>query len=74
MARRRKIRLGGQNEFVSSKILKVKLRRNSLHKDIAKQEIPMIDLANQAILQDTKRETSKPQKQEDKVFVDAYQA
>jgi hypothetical protein len=34
----------------------------------------MIDLANQAILQDTKRETPKPQKQEDKVFVDAYQA
>jgi hypothetical protein len=44
LARRR--RLQGNNEFESSKILAAKIRRKSVNKDLTKQEIPAIDLAN----------------------------
>lgn len=46
MARRR--RLTRNSEFESSKALADKIRRKSVTKNIAKQEIPVIDLHNQA--------------------------
>lgn len=47
LARRR--RMQGNREFESSKLLAAKLRRKSVNKDLQRQEIPAIDLANQAV-------------------------